>query len=97
MTEMNNDAGMPIVLTLDPGVYYRCPCGKSESLPFCDGHHQGGEPLPVQFEIRERERVYLCSCGKSEKQPYCDGHCGVKLQHSISQLQDFSANQYFNQ
>ncbi len=24
MVKMNNDAGMPIVLTLEPGVYYRC-------------------------------------------------------------------------
>lgn len=79
MGQINNDAGMPIALTLEPGVYYRCTCGSSESLPFCDGHHQSGEHVPIRFEVKERERVYLCSCGESNNQPYCDGNCGVEL------------------
>ncbi len=37
MSKMNIDAGMPIVLTLEPGIYYRCNCGKTENAPYCDG------------------------------------------------------------
>lgn len=79
MDEMNNDAGMPIALTLEPGVYYRCTCGQSEYLPFCDGHHQAGDFTPIRFEVQKREKVYLCSCGETENPPHCDGSCGVEL------------------
>ena len=79
MSKMNTDAGMPIALTLEPGTYYRCTCGKSESLPFCDGHHQGGKHVPLKFDVAVKQKVYLCSCGKSNNQPLCDGHCEVNL------------------
>lgn len=79
MSKMNNDAGMPIALTLEPGTYYRCTCGKSEDLPFCDGSHQRGDTLPIKFEMKERKKVYICSCGQTKNQPFCDGTCGVDL------------------
>jgi len=80
MSKMNTEAGMPIALTLEPGTYFRCTCGKSQNLPFCDGAHQTGDLVPLKFEITEHSKVYICSCGKSEKQPFCDGTCGVAVE-----------------
>jgi hypothetical protein len=48
MTTDKKDRGMPIAITLDPGVYYRfeidkrqkvfiCGCGLTGDQPFCDG------------------------------------------------------------
>lgn len=79
MSKMNTDAAMPIALTLEPGTYSRCTCGSSQNLPFCDGGHPSGAPLPIQFEIKEKQKVYICSCGKSNNQPFCDSTCGVDL------------------
>lgn len=77
MSKMNTDAGMPIAITLEAGTYYRCTCGKSQNLPFCDGAHHAGDSLPLKFELEKRQKVYICSCGQSAKQPMCDGACGV--------------------
>jgi CDGSH-type Zn-finger protein len=79
MSKTYNDAGMPIALTLDPGVYYRCTCGKSQHLPFCDESHRGQHGQPLRFEISQRQMVYLCSCGMTKAAPFCDGSCGVTL------------------
>lgn len=78
MSKPNTDAGMPIKLTLEPGTYFRCTCGRSQNLPFCDGTHTGSEK-PLRFEIIEKREAYICSCGKSGTQPFCDESCGVKL------------------
>lgn len=79
MSKPNTDAGMPIALTLDPGTYHRCTCGKSQNLPFCDGSHSGSEHMPIEFKIKKRQLVYICSCGLTGDPPYCDGSCGVSL------------------
>lgn len=79
MSETNDDAGMPIAITLDAGTYFRCTCGRSKNLPFCDESHRGGAQLPISFTLTAREKVYLCSCGKTGKSPFCDGTCGVDL------------------
>lgn len=75
----NNDNGMPIAITLDAGVYFRCTCGKSQNLPFCDGAHRPGDSVPIRFELESRQKVYICACGKSASQPFCDSSCGVTL------------------
>ena len=79
MSKVNPEDGMPIGLTLEPGTYYRCTCGKSQNLPFCDESHGGTDQLPIQFKIKKRQKVYLCGCGLTGDQPFCDGSCGVSL------------------
>ena len=76
MSKMNTDAGMPIAITLEAGTYYRCTCGHSDNLPFCDGHHQAGQHTPITFTTKSHKKVYICSCGKTKTQPFCDGQCG---------------------
>lgn len=77
MTKKQSDVGMPISLTLEPGTYYRCTCGKSQNLPFCDESHSGSGFSPFSFIITRRQKVFLCGCGLSGMQPFCDGSCGV--------------------
>ena len=61
------------VMTLEPGTYYWCSCGKSTKQPFCNGAHKGSSFSPVQFEIEEEKQVALCLCKHTKKAPYCDG------------------------
>lgn len=74
-----NQTGMPIRITLEPGTYYRCTCGKSQNLPFCDGSHASGDEVPIRFDITEKEQVYICTCWQSKNQPFCDQSCGCEL------------------
>ncbi|KJF45474.1 CDGSH iron-sulfur domain-containing protein [Draconibacterium sediminis] len=63
----------PKALTLEPGTYYWCACGRSKNQPFCDGSHQGTEFTPLPFDIDEKKEVWLCQCKHSKKKPFCDG------------------------
>lgn len=68
----------PAALTLEPGTYFWCACGKSKNQPFCDGSHQGTEFLPVSLKIDTKKEVYLCQCKQSKNKPFCDGsHNGL--------------------
>lgn len=63
----------PYNLTLQPGSYWWCACGRSKTQPFCDGSHQGSGLSPVKFEIAQETPVSLCGCKHSTAQPYCNG------------------------
>ncbi len=66
-------AKVPAVLTLEPGAYHWCACGRSENQPFCDGSHAGTGITPVSFEVEEEKRVALCQCKRTRNRPMCDG------------------------
>ena len=68
-----NAAKIPAQVTLEPGPFAWCACGKSSNQPFCDGTHNGTKFTPVFFKIAEKREVWLCNCKKSSGAPYCDG------------------------
>ena len=63
----------PIELTLEPGEYWWCACGRSRNQPFCDGSHAGTDITPVRFKLEEKETVWLCACKHTANPPFCDG------------------------
>jgi len=69
-------AHQPARLTLPPGVYLWCSCGRSERQPWCDDSHQGTGFQPVRVVIDEQRRVSMCQCKHSSKAPFCDGSHG---------------------
>lgn len=75
VSNISIEPGKPIILELEPGTYYRCTCGGSKNIPFCDGSCKESDCSPVQFEIKEKQQVYLCNCGKTNNGPFCDGSC----------------------
>ncbi len=65
-------AKKPALVTLEPGPFAWCSCGKSSKQPFCDGTHTGTKFTPVLFKIAEKREAWLCNCKNSKKTPYCD-------------------------
>ncbi len=58
--------------------YYWCSCGLSQTQPFCDGAHRGGDFKPEVYSATETKTVYFCGCKHSNKKPLCDGsHRGL--------------------
>jgi CDGSH-type Zn-finger protein len=75
MTRFENDEtkSHPLVAELGEGTYYWCQCGKTRTVPYCDGSHQGSGITPLAFEIETAGTVAICSCGLTKNPPYCDG------------------------
>ncbi len=73
MSQPDIAAKQAAVLTLEPGSYYWCACGRSKKQPFCDGSHEGTEFEPQPFTITESKKVALCQCKRTDTSPYCDG------------------------
>lgn len=63
----------PLVTELGVGTYYWCQCGKTRTVPYCDGSHAGSGISPVPFEITESITQAICNCGLTATPPYCDG------------------------
>ena len=47
----------PTVLTLEPGIYWWCACGRSKTQPFCDGTHDITDIKPVKLRLRATAEV----------------------------------------
>lgn len=63
----------PVLIELQPGAYYWCRCGKTKNPGFCDGSHKGSDKEPLEFSVKEKNKVAICACGRTKTPPYCDG------------------------
>ena len=75
MTRFENDEAKshPLVAEMGAGTYYWCQCGKSKTVPYCDGSHTGTGITPLAFEVKEAGTLAICNCGLTTNPPYCSG------------------------
>lgn len=66
----------PVTLTLNPGRYSWCACGRSNEQPFCDHSHReirdGQAWRSYKFQVLEETAVTLCRCKRTQHPPFCD-------------------------
>ena len=74
MARFENDEtkSHPLVTELGVGTYYWCQCGKTRTVPYCDGSHRGTLHSPLKVAQVEAGEVKLCGCKQSATKPYCD-------------------------
>lgn len=75
MTRYENDdaASHPVIVELGTGTYHWCQCGKTKTVPYCDGSHAGTGTGPLAFEIAEPTTAAICNCGLTTNPPYYSG------------------------
>ncbi|MFT7622867.1 MAG: CDGSH-type Zn-finger protein [Myxococcota bacterium] len=77
MTQPKMDAKVadkkPWVGKLEPGTYWWCACGRSQTQPWCDGSHAGTGIEPREVEITEARNYAMCQCKATANTPFCDG------------------------
>lgn len=75
MVRFENDeaSSHPVVTELGSGTYYWCQCGRTKTVPYCDGSHSGTGIAPLAFEIEEPITQAICNCGLTSTPPFCSG------------------------
>lgn len=77
--EYDESKSHPLVTQLGVGTYYWCQCGKTRTVPYCDGSHAGTGIEPLEFEVDEQITQAVCNCGLTKNPPYCDGsHAAIE-------------------
>jgi CDGSH-type Zn-finger protein len=61
-----------IEVTLEPGEYWWCACGRSKNQPYCDGSHASTGFTPMPFKVELAGTYFLCACKHTNTPPYCD-------------------------